>query len=111
MELEKKYWSDVLDAIEAIEAFTGGIKTLHAYSSDRRTQWAAERGLAIIGEAVNHLRRIGAEGLPPDADRIVAMRNRLIHSYDNVDVKIVWHVLKVQLPVLKEAAHGKLSEP
>ncbi|MBK8948957.1 MAG: DUF86 domain-containing protein [Flavobacteriales bacterium] len=111
MDVAKKYWSDVLSAIEEIDAFTGDIDGMNGHLADRRTKWAAERGLAITGEAIHHLRRLGAEGLPPDADRIVAMRNRLIHSYDNVDDKIVWHVIKVHLPALKAAAVGKLQDP
>ena len=99
----------MLDAIQEIEAFTKDIDGLNAFVADRRTKWAVERGLAIIGEAVNHLRRLGVEGLPPDADRIVAMRNRLIHSYDNVDDKIVWRVIRVHLPELKKAAMDKLG--
>ena len=110
MEGEKKYWSDVLDAIQGIEAFTLDMTSLNDYLGDRRTKWATERGLAIIGEAVNNLRRMGAVGLPPDVDRIVAMRNRLIHSYDNVDDVIVWRVIKENLPALKSAAWSKLHE-
>jgi len=53
---------------------------------------------------------MGAVGLPPDVDRIVAIRNRLIHSYDNVDDVIVWRVIKENLPALKSAAWSKLHE-
>ena len=107
---EKKYWSDVLDAIEAVEAFTAGMTSLNDYVAERRTKWAAERGLAIIGEAVDQLRRLDVDGLPPDADRIVAMRNRLIHSYDNVDDMIVRRVIKMHLPELKQAAGSGLQK-
>ena len=105
----KKYWSDILDAIREIESFTSDLPGLNAYLKDRRTKWAAERGLAIIGEAVNHLRRLDADGLPSDVDRIVAMRNRLIHSYDNIDDDIVWRVIRGNLPQLKQAAESALK--
>ena len=107
---EKKYWSDVLDAIEAVEAFTAGMTSLHDYVAERRKKWTAERGVAIIGEAVDQLRRLDVDGLPPDVDRIVAMRNRLIHSYDNVDDMIVWRVIKMHLPELKRVARSGLQK-
>lgn len=46
---------------------------LNDYMKERPSKWAVERGLAIIGEAVGHLRRMGVTDLPPDADRIVAI--------------------------------------
>lgn len=60
--------------------------------------------MAIIGEAVRHLERINPALELEHARAIVGMRNRLIHSYDNVDDKLVWHVIRIDLPPLKELA-------
>ncbi len=49
-----KYWSDIVEAIGSIESFTKDLNGLNAYAKDRRTKWAVERGLAIIGEAVSN---------------------------------------------------------
>ena len=37
------------------------------------------------------------------------MRNRLIHSYDSVDDKIVWEVVRNYLPALKAVAAAQLA--
>ena len=44
------------------------------------------------------------------ARAIVGMRNRLIHSYDNVDDKIVWEVVRKHLPELKVVAQDHLPK-
>jgi uncharacterized protein with HEPN domain len=33
--------------------------------------------------------------------QIIAVRNRLIHSYDSIDDTIVWAIIKKHLPLLK----------
>ncbi len=106
-----KYWSDIVDAAEVIGSIVKDMTGLNDYVKERPSKWAVERDLAIVGEAVGHLRRIGVTDLPPDADRIVAMRNRLIHSYDNVDDRIVWRLVKQYLPDLLAVARTHLKRP
>ncbi len=103
-----KYWSDIVSAIEAIERFVEGIDTLNKYTTDHKTRSAVERQLAIIGEAVRHLQRIDPRLALEDAKDIVGMRNRLIHSYDNVDDKLVWQVVRLDLAPLKAVAKSML---
>ncbi len=31
---------------------------------------------------------------------MISMRNRLIHEYDTIDLRVVWQVLQDELPVL-----------
>ena len=86
-----------------------GVESLSQYVADHKTRSAVERQLAIIGEAVNHIQR-SEPGLHIEGSRsIVGMRNRLIHSYDNVDNKIVWLTLRSDLPVLMEQATRHLN--
>jgi len=42
--------------------------------------------------------------------QIVDFRNRLIHSYNNVDDTIVWAILKRHIPILKEEIEIELKE-
>jgi uncharacterized protein with HEPN domain len=81
---------------------------LNAYVKDLRTRRAVERGLAIIGEAMNKLTKLYPVLKVDSARAIVGMRNRLIHSYDNVDDKIVWEVVRQHLPELKAVAKAHL---
>ena len=58
MDKSKKYLSDILIAIDLIEKFTVEISDFNVYQEDLKTQSAVERQLAIIGEALNQLRKI-----------------------------------------------------
>lgn len=37
-----------------------------------------------------------------NSNRIIATRNRIIHSYDSISVEIIWAIVKRELPKLKE---------
>jgi uncharacterized protein with HEPN domain len=60
-EKSRKYLSDVIMAIALIEEFTLDITDFTKYDSDKKTQSAFERQLVIIGEALNHFRRLEPE--------------------------------------------------
>lgn len=97
----RKYLSDILMAVSLINEFTADIKDFNDYVSDKKTQSAVERQLAIIGEALNHFRRLHPE-IQVDSDKqIVAFRNRLIHAYDNLDNSIIWAILSRHVQPLK----------
>ncbi len=69
-----------------------------------------ERDLATVGEAVGHLRKLTDDAASlGSANAIVGMRNRLIHSYDNVDDRIVWEVVRKHLPFLKAEAEKQVK--
>jgi len=97
----RKYLSDILMAIELIEEFTSEIKDFNLYDVDKKTQSAVERQLAIIGEALNHFRRVEPEIQIENEKQIVAFRNRLIHAYDNLDNSIIWAILSRHVMPLK----------
>lgn len=98
---KEKYYSDILLAIQLIEDFTKDTSSFESFSADKKTKSAVERQLSIIGEAVNHTRKIDNNDLS-NIDQIVAFRNRIIHAYDNIDDSIIWAIIKNHLPVLKK---------
>ena len=108
-EKEKKYLSDIAYSIELIENFIHEIDSFDQYSKDLKTKGAVERHLGIIGEAVNKfLKEAGTNDLEY-AKQIIGLRNRLIHSYDNVDDSIIWSVITRHLKPLKEEVKKKLE--
>lgn len=111
MDRREAYYVDILQAIGDIEDFLeqGRVTTLPEYSGHAMVRSAVERKLGIIGEAVNHIRRIDPEHPIREADRIVAFRNRLIHSYDDIDDHFVWSILRDHLPVLKRIVQEALG--
>jgi uncharacterized protein with HEPN domain len=97
-----KYLSDVLMAISLIEEFTNDIVDFNSYESDRKTQSAVERQLAIIGEALNKFKKVEPEIEIQNDQKIVAFRNRLVHAYDSIDNAIIWVIIIRYLTPLKE---------
>ncbi len=101
MDKSKKYLSDVLIAINLIEEFTFDIKDFHQYSNDLKTQSAVERQLAIIGEALNKLKKLNTNINIENDKQIIGLRNRLVHAYDSIDNAIVWAILHRHINKLK----------
>ncbi len=98
----KKYLSDVLIAIDLIEKFTVDIPDFNIYQEDLKTQSAVERQLAIIGEALNQLRKVNPTIEIENDRQIIGFRNRLVHAYDSIDNSIVWAIIKRHLIKLKD---------
>ncbi len=101
-EQAKKYLSDIIQAIDLIENFTVDSKSYHQFSQDLKTQSAVERQIGIIGEAVNKLEKIIPQVKVDNGGKIIGMRNRIIHSYDNIDPSVIWAIIKNHLTPLKQ---------
>lgn len=99
---EKKYLSDILNSIQLIEEFTASINSFSEYQNDFKTKGAVERHLGIIGEAVNKYLKESSEHNLNNASQIISLRNRLIHSYDNIDDRIIWTIIIRHLKPLEE---------
>jgi len=70
---------------------------------DRMLNLALTRLIEIIGEAANRIdndTQLKHPEIPwPE---IIAMRNRVIHAYDEVDLNVLWDVIDLDLPPLIE---------
>lgn len=106
---EKKYLSDIIQAIELIESFVLETKSFLDFRSDIKTQSAVERQIGIIGEAVSKLEKLSPNIKLTNAGKIIAMRNRIIHAYDNIDSSITWAIVKNHLQPLKEEINSFLN--
>ena len=106
----KKYLSDILLAIELIQDFTTALKGFTNYREDLKTKSAVERQLGIIGEAVNQAIKENPKIALSNARQMIDFRNRLIHSYDNLDDSIVWVILKKHIPILKTEVEKLLED-
>lgn len=64
-------------------------------------QYASIRALEIIGEAVKNISNEYREKYPQIPwKNIAGMRDKLIHSYADVDVKMLWKTLVEDIPKL-----------
>ncbi|HLN53188.1 MAG TPA: HepT-like ribonuclease domain-containing protein [Lentimicrobium sp.] len=100
-EQAKKYLSDIIQAINLIEHFTADTKSFTEFAEDLKTQSAVERQIGIIGEAVNKLEKLAPEVKIESSYKIISMRNRIIHAYDNIDASIIWAIIRNHLKPLK----------
>lgn len=101
--------SDIIYSIELIENFTKDLKSFGEYKQDLKTKGAVERHLGIIGEAVNKYLKESNDTDLKNAWQIISLRNRLIHSYDNVDDSIIWSIVTRHLQPLKNEITKKVQ--
>lgn len=103
--MSKREWKlfieDILESIEKIEEYIRNTE-FDDFKKDNRTIDAVVRNLEIIGEA--------AKNIPEDVRvkyqnvnwrGMAGLRNRIIHKYFGVDLKIIWLIIKEELPRLK----------
>ncbi len=107
-EKERKFLSDISNSIELIENFTKDLKSFGEYQKDLKTKGAVERHLGIIGEAVSKFLKESNMNDLKNATQIISLRNRLIHSYDNVDDSIIWSIVTRHLRPLKDEVIKKI---
>lgn len=97
----RKYLFDILESAESIEKYIENIDFFQ-YQKNKLIRRAVERELEIIGEAINALLKNNRNIEITSAERIIGMRNRVIHGYDKIDNEIIWGTIKRHLPVLKK---------
>ena len=97
VDARKLLW-DAQQAAERISRFTSS-KTFAHYEADEYFRSAVERQFEIIGEALRQLGRVDSATATaiPNASRIIAFRNVLIHGYASVDNRLVWGVIASNL--------------
>lgn len=64
----------------------------------------------VIGEAMNNILRIDPEIKISNGRNIVNARNLLIHNYSGVNENVLWEIIKIHLPILKEEVGNILND-
>ncbi len=95
------YLEDIIDAINATEQFIMNLN-FETFETDKKTIFAVTRAIEIIGEASKHI--------PPEIrnqysqipwKEIAGMRDKMIHHYFGINLKILWNTAYRDLPQLK----------
>jgi len=97
------YLQHIRDSIRKIERYLKGV-SYEFFAKNDMVLSAVIRELEVIGEAANNINenfRIRHPEIP--WDKMIGMRNRLIHEYFGVNKKIVWETCKTDLKDLKKA--------
>jgi uncharacterized protein with HEPN domain len=73
------------------------------FIKDRKTIDAVVRNFTIIGEASKSIpENIKKKYSNVDWKGITGFRNRIVHAYFEISTTILWHIIKNELPLLKD---------
>lgn len=95
------YLEDILDAIQKIRAFIGGVD-YERFRQDDKTAYAVVHGLEIIGEASKRVPQYVKDAYPEIPWREMAgMRDKLIHDYFGTNLAVIWRTIWEDLPAME----------
>lgn len=90
----------MLDAAREAVSFAEG-RTRSDLDDDRQLVLALVKDIEIVGEAATRISKPARRRLPElPWERIVGMRNRLVHAYFDINLDIVWRTVGEDLPQL-----------
>ena len=100
--------ADILEAIAAISRYATRDKK--SFEGDELLQGWFLRHLQIIGEAARAIPP-GVRALAPDVpwQKIIGMRNVLVHGYFEIDTDIVWDAATCDILALKPGIERLLA--
>jgi len=103
--MSKRGWriilADILESINKIENYVEGV-TYQQFIQDDKTKDAVVRNLEIIGESANQIpKNIRQKFSDVPWPQIIGLRNKMIHGYFVVDYRIVWEIVKKDIPSLR----------
>ena len=97
---DSTYLLDMLLAAREAQSFTESL-CYDEFARDRRTQLSVLKSVEIVGEAAAQVSEDTRQMHPAIPGRkIVGMRNRLVHVYFDVDLRLVWNTARNDLPIL-----------
>jgi uncharacterized protein with HEPN domain len=104
------YIQDVIDAMEKGMKFIEDME-FEEFVKDDKTVFAVIRALEVIGEAIKNIPEEIRGKYPEIPWRDMGgMRDKLIHSYFGVNLKMIWKTIKEEIPPLKPLFERMLRE-
>ena len=101
----------MLDAAREAASFVRG-RVRSDLETDRQLVLALVKDIEILGEAAAQVgddTRIRTPSIP--WQKIIAMRNRLVHAYFSINLDIVWQTVQKDLPPLIRALEKSVRTP
>jgi uncharacterized protein with HEPN domain len=95
------FLDDILEAIKKIDAYRKSL-TFQEFSEDDKTVDAVVRNFEILAEAAKHIPSEIKRKYPQVPWRQMAgTRDKLIHVYFGVNLKVLWKAMNKDVPSLK----------
>ncbi|PIT84545.1 nucleotidyltransferase [Candidatus Micrarchaeota archaeon CG10_big_fil_rev_8_21_14_0_10_45_29] len=96
------YIDDMLDAVRFIKRHTKGLSKAQFFQNELVFE-AVLRNIELVGEAASRIpENVRAKYPKIPWKKIVGTRNKLIHSYRDVNPDIVWDVIEKDLDSLEK---------
>jgi uncharacterized protein with HEPN domain len=100
MKTDKACLQDILGAMRSAVTFVGA-RTLEQFLADDLVSAGVERRIEIMGEATKRLSMSVRDAHPEIPWRhMAAMRDLLIHAYDDIELDVVYHAAIQVIPPL-----------
>ncbi len=108
MPSDQAHLQDLLNACDYLLRTTAGV-TVEQFLADEDKLYGVQHQIMIAGEAVKRLSAAfrAAHADIPWAD-LAAMRDVLIHRYDEVDTDVLWQTIQKDIPVLRDFLAGQI---
>ena len=101
---------DMIDYCHKVLSYTDGLDH-DSFSADTLAYDATLRNLELIGEAAIHIPGDIRDAHPEIYwRRFIAIRNRLVHGYWNIDDDVIWDVIRTDVPRLLPELRNLLNE-
>ena len=102
---------DMMTAADRAVRYLQGLDR-DAFLDKDEKQSAVFGQLVILGEAARRL-SVEYRDAHPEIPwhKIIGLRNRIVHGYDEIDWSIVWEVVTQELPGLGGRLHTLIAEP
>lgn len=92
---------DIIESIDNILAFTGNL-SFEQYCDDVKTIHAVHHNFMIIGEAVARIpESYKLEHNQINWKQVKGFRNVIVHDYFGIDNTIVWDIIHLNIPELR----------
>ena len=110
--LNKDYYLllSILETIEKIFRYTNAYQSAEELYQNDRDFDASMMNFIVIGEDVGKLSdEFKRKNEQIDWQKIYTLRNIIAHQYFGINVDVVWQIISIDLPKLKEELHKILN--
>lgn len=106
----KILFNGIIESIDKILSYTNGVE-MENFKNDPKTRDAVLMQLIVLGETASRVPAEFRKVLPEiEWGRIVRSRNIIAHDYQGVDYDIIWRIVTIYLPPLRDSLKSKLAE-